>query len=374
MNKKKVLYIIFSSSDTAGGGHFYSLKTISKALQESIDYRILNLGYVFASPLLDVEYAHYIDLTNKNFISRIRKVINFINKYNPDVIHAFDSMSLFIARTYCLFNNKLVVYTQCGGANWRTKYLPDSDVQILFSKENLDHHLLYGNPNTPKYLIPNRSNKIETDTIRLSKLIEEFDLKDKFILLRISRFNSYYDLTFRQSLNLLRKYLLHNKNSVLIFIGKIQEKDYFEEIKTISKGLPVIFITNEYYTKDANLLIEIASVLVCTGRGVMEACSLNKTVFCPVHDNEVPIVLNKQTFDILFRNNFSERTKLDSNYIEQQNINTIENNLNNETFLFFENFFSVEKVKTKYIEIYELEHKTKFKLINYLLHMIIFFK
>lgn len=372
--RRKVLYIIYSSSPTAGGGHFYSLKTISEELSDRINYKILNLGYVSASPLIDVNNAHYINLTNKNFFSRINKVFKFINEFDPDLIHAFDSMSLFIGRTYCLLKKKPVIYTQCGGANWRTKYLPDSDVQILFSKENLKHHLKYGNPNIPKYLIPNRASKISTDTHRVNQLIEKYDLEDKFIILRISRFHSYYDLTFKQSLNLLKVYLKHNKNSVLIFIGKTQENGYVEKIKHLAEGLPVIFITDETFTKNANQLINIADVMISTGRGVMEACSLNKKVFCPVKNSEVPIVLNKNTFDILFSNNFSERIELNEKYIKEQNLNAIANDVKNETYTFFNNYFSIENVKGKYMEIYNIQKKRKLRVINYLLHAIIFFK
>lgn len=375
MNKKKVLYVIYSSSDTSGGGHFYSLKTISKALKANIDYRILNLGYVYATPLLNEQYSYFIDVKKENFFVKINEVVKYINDYNPDVIHAFDNPSLFFARTAALFNKRIVIYTKCGGPNGRRfKFIPDADVHILFSKENKEFFLKYGNKRTPKYLIPNRTNKVKTDTMRTSQLIKDYDLKNKFILLRISRFNSYFDLSFRQSLNLLKRYLENNDQSVLIFIGKIQDNEYYENLKKLCEGLPVVFITDVKYTHEASQLIDIANVLICTGRGVMEASSLDKTVFCPVKGNDLPIVLNENTVETLLLHNFSERVEIDKKIIEKENSNVINNNLATHTLPFFEEYFSIEKATSKYLEIYHTSTVIRFRIINYFLHLLLFFK
>ncbi|MDD3944779.1 MAG: hypothetical protein PHS38_08705 [Bacteroidales bacterium] len=375
MNKKKVLYIIFSSSDTAGGGHFYSLKTISKAMQENIDYRILNLGYVNATPLVDEPNAHYIDIKRENFFVQIKKVLSYINEYNPDVLHAFDNPSLFFARTAALFNKKIVIYTKCGGPNGRRlKFIPDSDAHILFSRENFDFFSKYGKKTIPKYFIPNRTAKVETDTFRVNQLREEYDLKNKFILLRISRFNPYYDLSFRQSLNLLIKYLENNDKSVLLFIGKIQDYEYYENLKKLCKDLPVIFITDVNYTHEASQLIDITNVLIGTGRGVMEASSLDKTIFCPVKDSDLPIVLNVNTLEKLFLYNFSERVKINKKFIEKENSKIMIDNIVAHTFPFYEEYFSIKNATTKYLEIYNTSSKKRFRIINYLLHLLLFFK
>ncbi len=375
MKKKKVLFIIYSASDTAGGGHFYSLKTISKSLKENIDYKILNLGYVYATPLVDGPHTHYINITKENFFGKIKEVIKYINEYNPDVIHAFDSHSLLFARTAAFFKKRLVVYTKCGGPNGqRLKYIPDADVHILFSKENFEDYSKYGNKNTAKYLIPNRAHKVKTDTIRANQLIEEYKLKDKFILLRISRFNSYYDLTFMQSLNLLKSFLKNNNNAVLIFIGKIQDEVYYEWLKNHCKGIPVLLITDDKYTNEASQLIDIASVVISTGRGVMEASSLDKTVFCPVNDNDMPVAINENTFEALFTYNFSERVKMDKEIIEKENSRVINDRLANHTLPFFEEYFSIENVKSKYLDIYNSSLKIRFRIINYLLHFALFLK
>lgn len=372
--RKRVLYVIYSSSQNAGGGHFYSLLSISKSLENDIDYRILNLGYVFASPLQKLPFVDYINITKNNFFIKIRAVLNYIKEYKPDVIHAFDPSSLIIAKTILFFYRKLLVYTQCGGADSKRNIVPDADIQILFSKENYDYYIKYGSSNTPKYLIPNRTRRIYSDFKRGKELIEKYKLDNKFIILRISRFNTYYRSTHLQSINLLKKYLQIKSNAVLIFIGKIQEEDYHQYINNYSKQLPIIIITDDKFTNNASGLIDIADVIVATGRGVMEASSLNKTIFCPVKNSDLPIVLNNETITKLFKFNFSERVEFDKNFIDEQNASVISKNMSNNSIDYFNRYFSVDNIKEKYINIYNSNISKRVQLKNYLIYLILFLK
>ncbi len=369
--KKKVLFIIYSSKKVSGGGHFYSLKSISSGLEDLIDFRILNLGKVFARPLVNNPKAKFIPLTPINFPFKIFTLRKLSKPF--EVIHAFDFKSLFIARTISLFKKTKIIYTKCGGVNG-SRYIPDADTQILFSKENYNHFQEFGNPKTPRYLLPNRVNKVNIDIEHEKKFCENFNLKDHFILLRISRFNSYYDTTFQQSIELLKEIQKRTENAILIFIGKIQSKEYFESFKQKTKGLPVILVTEEVYTDEASRLLNIADIVISTGRGVMEACSLNKPVFCPVRDSKIPINLNSETFKKLFENNFSERVILDADYIDKQNENFLHKNIKPNTIEFFKTNFSVESVKEDYKKIYSQESRITFHLINYIGHALRFIK
>ena len=370
--KTKVLYIIYSSTNSSGGGHFYSLDAISKGLSSIIDFKILNLGAVYAKPLRDVDNTYFINLFKFSFFTKIFSVYSFVKEFEPEVIHAFDFNALFIARSISFFYKAKVVYTKCGGGNG-SNYIPDADVQILFSKENLDHFHKYSTTHIPRYLLPNRVNLTKKDEIHIQNFKEKFNLTDKFILLRISRFNSYYDLSFRQSISLLKQALKYNEDAVLVFVGQIQNEDYFQELQSsVESDLPILFITTDVYTKKASRLIDVADVVIATGRGAMEACSLNKTVFCPLKNTNLPILLNDESIESLTKTNFSERGKYD----DRTKIYDFvwENEFKIDTLKYFEKYFKVESVINDYKIIYRQKTTNKFRLGNYLSHLIRFFK
>ena len=361
--KPKILYLIYSSSKKSGGGHFYSLNSISSCLKDLIDYEILNLGATFAKPLHNNIKATYIGLFKYNLFFKFFTVLKFVKKYNPQIIHAFDQSSLFIARLLAVFFSVKVVFTKCGGQNGSTK-IPDADAQIFFSKENLEHYLKYGNKAVPKYLIPNRVNSILVDEQHINEFKKSYNLEDKFVLLRISRFNSYYDLTFMQSIELMKAYKAKRDNVVLLLIGKIQSVEYFQKIKSLVKDLPIIIITEDKYTNEASRLLNVADVVIATGRGVMEASSLNKIIYCPNRNSKLPVLLNDSSLDDLRKMNFSERAVLN-------------NKLNTEfngTKKYFESYFSVESVKDKYMKIYVGVEKQPVHFFNLIIQTLQFFK
>jgi hypothetical protein len=202
-------------------------------------------------------------------------------------------------------------------------------------------------------------------------------LCNKKIILKISRFNEYYDLTFTQSINLLNKLNQYSCDYVLIFIGKIQSQEFYDKIKSSCKLLPVLFITDKYFTNNSSRLIDCGDIIVGTGRGAMEACSLNKIVFCPVSNYHLPIYLNDKSFENLSYFNFSERTIINEDLINHENNNVfghIHSNFN--SFSLFEKYFSIDHVKNKYFDIYKNAKfiKKKHNYLNFIYHTFIFFK
>jgi len=371
--KKKILFLIFSSKKNSGGGHFYSIKSISSGLKNIIEYKILNLGAIYAKPLRDESNSFFLNLFKYNYFIKIFSVIKFVKQYNPDVLHAFDFKSLFIARSISLIFKVRIIFTKCGGPNG-SNFIPDADVHILFSKENYKHFQLHSSSKIPQYLIPNRVNKVEIDFKHEKKILNEFNLKNRFILMRISRFNQYYDLTFQQSIELLKIILKKESNAILVFIGKIQSNDYFHRLRQKTEGLPVLFITDDVYTYEASRLLNIADIVISTGRGVMEACSLNKIIFCPVNNSKIPVILNENSFESLSTMNFSERATLDEETILKYNSEFLNSKAHTNTKYFFDNYFSIKAVSSLYEEIYYTKQRNNFRLWNFIGHAIRFFK
>lgn len=371
--KIKVLYLIFSSVTSSGGGHFYSLITISNSLKQDLDFKIINLGKVFAKPLHSISQASFINLNKLNFLFVIFPLIKQIKLYNPDVIHAFDFKSLFIARVVKLFFDVKIIYTKCGGVNG-SNYIPDADIQILFSNENYSHFKKFGSKIIPKYLIPNRAEEVVRDVNAELDFKSHYNLKGKFVIMRISRFNPYYYLTFKQSINLFESIKTINSSAVLILLGKIQDIKFFQLLRKEYTDPDIIFVTENDFTNDASRVLNVADVVIATGRGVMEASSLNKVIFCPVKNSKYPIMLNNNTFQILSKNNFSERSNFNEMNIKLENSNFFKNDYIPSSKEIFNSFFNINSVKEEYLKIYFSKSNNEFRIFNFIGHLIRFFK
>lgn len=378
MKKIKVVYFIYSGKNSSGGGgHFYSLDTIETSLSHYVNSEIINFGYGKSDALKDKENYTFIHLSKWQLFLKVKKILKKIRIYDADIIHAFDTRSLFIARTIALFYNVKIVFNKCGGANGNPYFISEADAQILFSKENFDFYNLHSNRKIPKFLIPNRISEIESKKSRLNKFKKRFCIGDELIVMRISRFNPYYNLTFWQTINLFKKIHQEAPNSRLLFIGTIQSPEYFEHFKNMvdKEHLPIDFIIDKEFTANAKQFIELADIVVATGRGVMEACALNKRVFCPIQNSDLPLELGKNTFEFLFSTNFSERASLKNKKRFGGDFEImLKSNKNVNTKFFFDEYFCIENVSSKYLEIYNSVKKTRFNIINYLANFIRFIK
>jgi hypothetical protein len=371
----KVLYLIYSKTKYSGGGHFYSLVTLVDSLKSEFSCRILNLGNSNAEILNNRKDSFYIPLNPLNFFFKIFHLINNVKYDIPDVIHTFDWRAHYLGRVISFLFNIPLVYTKCGGSNIHY-FIPNSTSYILFSNENYTHYKKNINNNLI-HLIPNRVKKVSSNLIDINKIKNDNNLFNKKIILKISRFNEYYDLTFIQSINLLNKLNQYSSDYVLIFLGKIQSQEFYNKIKSNCKFLPVLFITDKYYTINSSRLIDCGDIIVGTGRGAMEACSLNKIVFCPVSNYHLPIYLNDKTVDDLLHFNFSERAFINENLINTENNKVFDNNnYKFDSFSLFQKYFSIDNVINQYFDIYKnvLYLKKKHKYINFIYHTYLFFK
>lgn len=376
MSKKlNIQFIIFANKNSSGGGHFYSLSAIEKMVRKFADTNIIQLGYSSIKVISSKENSYFIRLFNFTFFLKIFKLISLTKQNKPDVLHAFDHRSLFIAKVINFFYKVPVVYTKCGGSN-DGNLIPFANHYILFSQENYTH-FLHNKINPIRiHLIPNRSNKIKIDEIKINQLKSDLKLADKKVILRISRFNEYYKLTFQQAINFLKKNLEIDINSVLVFVGYIGSQTFFDYLVKECKGLPVYFVTTSNYTTNASKLLEIADVVIATGRGVMEAASLNKIIFCPIQKSNLPLLLTNDTYEILAKTNFSERCFVNDKLVTEINSLYFSNHYINSSEEIFQKHFSVDSVQILYEEIYNnvLNKKCRLKMKDLIKQAYVFFK
>lgn len=337
-----IIYVAFSSS-IGLGGHIRSMRDICETIEPSLAH--IEIIIICAKP-----QSNYINGVNYLFLKDgYKKNTSFFKKINkPDsVVHYFDIESYSY---FCLTNIKKYIITRCGGVN--PNIWPKSLLTTTFSNENYNH---FKNLGVKKLTyIPNRVKNFNFDL----KLVEEIKGKfkinnDDFVILRVSRIKKYYDESIQQTLRLgheTSKKL--NKKATVLIIGGIEDYNIYESINTLSKSMNIrlIFITDSKYTSEARHIISIASIIVGTGRSLMEAAKTNAELYVPNKGEDLPLKLTSQNFKKLFSLNFSGRYYVKFN----KNETPIQNDI-----IWNKYFFINKNTIEKYIQYYNFEHKYK---------------
>lgn len=381
MEKLKILYVINSSHKKAGGGHFYSLQTLTDSLTPFVDFKILNVGLVHADALKKNVSSDFIKITKLNFFFQIPHIIHYVKTYNPNIIHCFDTGSVSIMRTVNIFIKKPLIFSKCGGINGG-RFIQDADAYINFSEENSDHFRKYKKNDKTIFTLPNRANLIKSDLLRINELRINYGISsDEKIIIRISRFHELHERSIMQALELLKLIIDSNfsKKYKLLLIGMPQSPDVIERVKKAAEGYPVQIITEQKFTNRASELLDMADIIVGTGRGVMEAASLNKILFAPVQNSVYPAPVNEENLSSMMYYNFSERNKRG-----QVTSTEILNHLEKDEEIIklysgriFSKYFDIDAVVNDYLKIYKTTIHQGLKvnsLKNYLNDIIRFLK
>lgn len=372
-----ILFTAFSISKGLGG-HTRSMKQIMGEIGETHNCFSLIFGPSKNVSLINNSVDLYIDVRNDNYFKIRKKIKHFILTNEIELVHSFDDFSYFLSQ---LGNNIPHLLTRCGGPN--PKKYPVVNFLTCFSKENYEYFKTKSQyKNSSIFLIPNRVKNFNCNL----NLINDLELiinknSNDLILLRIARIGSDYFQSIQQSINLLKKYQKENnqvdRKIKLIVLGSIYEKQVYE--KLVKENIDVknlYFITDKKYTQEAKTIIDIADIIIGTGRGFMEASSRGKILFAPVKGAELPMLINTSNFDNFFHHNFSERTEISQKEYVNFDLNEITNSYTSLSFPenLYDKYFNIENGIPHYLEIYKKIIKLGArgininKLISYLLY------
>lgn len=351
----KIFYFI-SSLDHGRGGHFHSLNSTASALGR-LNSLVINIG-LKPSPTIasSTTRSVFIYFNGLNIFFVFKKIISLVKKESPDIFHSFDASSHFFARSFGFVFNKPVFHTKCGGPNPK-KYYPYATNLILYSQENEKHFKNHNKHCTSTiHFIPNRISPISQDINRIQALRQHV-CSNGLVFLRIGRISKAYENTIMQSINLVNDLnLASTSRNILIIIGAIQDKDIYDKIASKNSS-DVYFITDDYFTENANQLVDVADIVIGTGRGLMEAAFLEKVLLVPNAGSRYPVFLTNGNFTDLFEKNFSPRGKVESS----DDLSDILNIINNDDALnkcrqFSKNcyttFFSIDEKIEEFIKLY----------------------
>jgi len=303
--KNKIVYIIFSNNIGSGvGGHYYSLREISNSMRDNNEISIINIGFFFSKVLKDQPFKTYF-IKHHNLIRTCVLLKRLIEKLKPDILHTFDLASLTLLKIIMTKKKIKHLHTVCGGPN--PKYFIFTQNLVVFSQENYEYfkrNTKFNDVNI--FLIPNRVLPIKSDFKRISMLLREVNIEFP-IFLRICRINDKYIGSLIQSINLVKNIRKKGIDVNLLIIGVPDKRKVLEFIKKYENAY-IKIVTQEKYTLNANQLIEAADFMIGTGRSFMEGAYFSKVMLVPQRNQNIPLLIDKETFEVAFKVNFSERT------------------------------------------------------------------
>ncbi len=310
------LLMVVSVHDKPYGGHYHSSFAYFEALSKSYNVTLLVIGNEKPDWLSNYK-SHYVYFNGLNIFSVILKCRKIISEF--DILHAFDEFAYFFIRSH---SNKKVVYTRCGGPNPVNRYYPEVNNLVCFSMENYTFFKASKKVSSVE-LIPNRVPKFSCDQRLCNLAIQEKALDiNQVRVLRIARIDRYYEKSIIQTINLGGFLKASGIQNQVIIIGKVYDEDFYDELEV--KYPQIKIISENQFTNNAKLLLDIANVVVGTGRSFMEAATLGKVVFSPLENSELPRLITSANIEEHFKANFSERVSLmEKEVLDLENITAL---------------------------------------------------
>lgn len=344
----KIVFFI-SARSTGDGGHFYSLVTTARALQDRYNVHIITIGK--HSPVIEEAGlpCSFIPSSFHDHLSVTIKMVKLLRRLNPDVIHFFDYSS-YLMGIFAIYICRIpVALTKCGGPI--NKNFPYVNNLIVYTKEDYNYFLsVISEKETQLALIPNRVLPFSQDERRIESLKKEFYLEGRRVILRIGRFGGYL-CTAIQCIKMVKALHELDDRFVLVLIG-VNNEENVEKLRLEAGGVDYIHIvTDDKYTLNAKALIDVAEIVVGTGRGFMEACFMDKLIMAPNKGQNFPELISEDNFQNIFYYNFSERYTNNKKIMTEVLLNKINNNkLHSRKW--FDEYFSFERINPLYTEFY----------------------
>jgi hypothetical protein len=381
-----VLFIIscINSKSKGLGGHYHSLKETLKNLKSIDKLSLVCVGNIFPKALINFEKECSIniyDFTRTEFkpFSILKKFKTELKIEEYNIIHSFDRNALYYGRILSYKYKIPSILTKCGGNN--IGYLPYVENIIFYSKENYDFtNSKYNKHKKNIYLIPNRITEFESNIDNITKIKSTIkDVENKHVFLRISRIGKYYMQTNKNFIHLIKQLNSKGIKCVGLFVGTIEDERCLIELQNESDD-SIYFFNSDEITKDAKSIIDVANVVIGTGRSIMEAMSKSKIVLSPIKLSNELVLVDENNFESLFYYNFSERSEL-LNFDTDQNIQKIINSLSNNAYKnqiieFIEKAYSknfdVKNLEKNYLNVYyNSKINNKFHVLDFIKHTLL---
>lgn len=318
MPSYRILFLIssFRGINTGSGGHYRSLRSLVEQLTMSWpDAKIRVLVYgdlptdIYDNLPAEVES---IDTTGQRFLSYSRQVLEAGRRFAPTHVHSFEKNAHLHGRWIARREGAKCYLTYPGGPNPRN-YFPYAPDVVCFSAENRDYFSgLRKLKSARLHLIPQRVLATRPDNARIAALRAE--VGDRDILLRIARIGQLHRTSILQTLALARELRGAGHNVSAVIVGVLEHPEVLAEVEEAAHEDDLV-TTRPLYTSNAAELIPVAQAVVGAGRGIVEAALHGKTVFSPLQDSPLPVLITPSNWKHLQKYNFSGRSVLPADLI-----------------------------------------------------------
>ncbi|WP_147105663.1 glycosyltransferase family 4 protein [Nesterenkonia populi] len=310
---RSILYLIscYSSVNTGHGGHYYSLRETVRTLNDEwgdTQINVLAIGDVFPEALQDTTTdIHFINVKQHGILGALRRALALSKSLQPSHVHSFDDKAHFIGRVIAARRGAKSYYTKPGGPNPKSYYPFAPDI-VFFSEENKTHYSESRKLSRSRlHLIPQRGSAPITDMSRTAELKEL--IEQRLVVMRICRIGLFYRRSAVQTVALARRLKNEGHDAVALIIGTVQDEETYRELREIS-GTDALILTDPHFTRNASELLSLATIVVGTGRSLIEAALADRIVLAMLNNSELPVLVTNQNWRKLGRRNFSERSEL----------------------------------------------------------------
>lgn len=363
----RIVYFI-TTNDFGVGGHFYSLAETAFQLSKHESVFIVSIGSK-PSPILKSQFKdNYHNITKKGIFAIVKELLRMDVIKNGDLFHAFDIHAFYFAKLVSLKKKTPLLLTRCGGPNPR--YFPFNEHIVLYSYENREYLASQNKfKNSNFYVIPNRVRPPLQDTKAIAELRHALK-KQHPVILRIARVSPLHEQSIQQSITLVKKLNAAGLSYQLVIIGVIQNQEIFERLKLLEDD-NVSFITEGKYTTQASRLLDVADIVIGTGRSFMEAAIIGKKVLVPTRNLSIPEFVSEGNIDIISKLNFSPRysSKLNDNQAFED-ILMGHSDVHNFVQEYAKRHFDSERIYSLHAPVYKdvLSSKYGFYIFDFLIH------
>lgn len=359
----KILFTAFSISKGLGG-HIRSMREVRSALEsdgEKCATVIVGSKHTVRS---NSDSDYYIDFSKVGIIGLMKQIKQIMSEFKPDIIHSFDEYSFLL---FQINARRHRILTRCGGPN-PVRYPYAEDI-TLFSQENLNFFQSQEKYSSTNFsLIPQRVQPFECDKKLISKLKGDINLREgSVVILRVARISQDYKHSIEQTINLFKLFndRVSDKEIRVIILGAVYDQQVLDSLVSENPDQQVSFVTASEYVKEARKVLDIADIVVGTGRGFMEGAARGKIMFAPLKDNRLPVLVNIENIEECAKYNFSQRLELSDSQkpdIDPIKILASRKKLESESLSIFDDYFNITKATSTYRDAYKkVCNKREFK-------------
>lgn len=310
------------------GGHYRSLLSYYNQLKQYHEVSLMHYNELEAS-ILDDKIKNELENIQgvKQFIVTSKRIVS---QDVEAVISFADSLQSRMLRLLCWIYDRPYVQIMPGG--W-SRILPlFFNSCIYFSNENLNNKTDFSRK---KFLLTNRVNDFECENTLINQFTNEYP-KHNLNVLRVSRISMDYYKSFLVAIN-FHTYLQDIGVDVQThLIGYIDDKIVYDKLhRLVDQEKNIYIITDKTYTDDAKLLIDYYDVAIGIGRSFWETTSKKLIVLGFSNNNDLPVIINEDNYELVRNYNFSERACVNKSFSIDNNISVITDNTIKESYIKF---------------------------------------